>query len=176
MKLLRWAVLPVITAVLFLPTLQASSRPTEPDYPCYVRTQSGRVINLTAMCAGKPTTIDVADAPYAAEHLKPQKQAANGGQVAETAREVKDNGSGRWTLSGKVQNQTQQSISSLTVGLSIQAGAQQSTQYVRTHQSSLPPGGYADFEVDITAPDHRPDFRVASTQWTNEDGTAGYYP
>ena len=177
MKLFRWAIVPAITATLLLPTFQASSRSIEPDYPCYMRNSLGRVINLTAMCAGNPTAINLATAPISRkDNLQPQKQAANRGQVAETAREIKDNGSGSWTLSGKVQNQTQQAISGLTVNLSIQAGAQKLMRSTQTAPSSVPPGGYADFEVTITAPDHRPDFRVASTQWRNEDGTAGNYP
>ncbi|MBD2033585.1 hypothetical protein H6F86_30915 [Phormidium sp. FACHB-592] len=160
-----------------LPTSGASSRPTEPDYPCYVQTQSGRVINLTTLCTGKPTAINVTSEPIIRQTaLKPQKQAAKGGQVAETAREIKGSASG-WTLSGKVQNQTKQSISGLAITLSINVGSQKLVESMRTKPLSVPPGGYADFKVAIPGDlDHRPDFRVALTQWHNEDGTAGQYP
>ncbi|MBW4690681.1 MAG: FxLYD domain-containing protein [Lyngbya sp. HA4199-MV5] len=94
----------------------------------------------------------------------------------ETAREIKDNGSGRWTLSGKIQNQTQQTINGMSVTLTVQAGAQTLTPRAWIKQSSLSPGAYADFETTVSAKDHRPDFRVASVEWRNEDGTAGNYP
>jgi len=177
MKPFRWAVIPIIAATLFFPAVRAASLSPEPDYPCYMRTLSGRVINLTALCVGKSVAIDVSKIPTNQEALpQPQKKAGNSGQVVETAREIKDNGSGSWTLSGKIQNQTQQRINSLSVTLRVQAGAQASTPYTRTIQSSVAPGGYADFEATVSAPDHRPDFRVASVQWRNEDGTAGNYP
>jgi len=178
MNLLRWAVVSVVATALSLPTSGASSRPTEPDYPCYVQTQSGRIVNLTALCTGKPTAINVASEPIIRQTaLKPQKQAAKGGQVAETAREIKGRGDDGWTLSGKVQNQTKQSISDLRVSLSIDVGSKKLVRSMRTKQSAVAPGGYADFEVAIPGdPDHRPDFRVALAQWRNEDGTAGQYP
>lgn len=177
MKLFRWAVIPVAAATLFLPAVRAANSSTEPDYPCYMRTLSGRVINLTSLCIGKSVAIDVKQTPTnRAASLQPQKKATNSGQVVETAREIKDNGSGSWTLSGKIQNQTQQTISGISVTLRVQAGAQTLAPYTRVNQSSLAPGSYADFQATVTAEDHRPDFRVASVQWTNEDGTAGVYP
>lgn len=177
MKHFRWAVISVVAATLFLPTVRAANSSTEPDYPCYMRTRSGRVINLTALCVGKSVAIDVEKTPASrAVSLQPQKKAANSGQVVETAREIKDNGSGSWTLSGKIQNQTQQTIRGISVTLRVQAGAQTLTPYTHVNQSSLAPGSYADFQATVTANDHRPDFRVASVQWTNEDGTAGSYP
>lgn len=177
MKLLHWAVMPVTAATLFLPVVRAANSSTEPDYPCYMRTLSGRVINLTTLCAGKSAAIDLDKTPMnRVANLRPQKKAGNSGQVVETAREIKDNGSGSWTLSGKVQNQTQQTIYSLSVQLRVDAGAQRLTPYTQVSQSSVAPGGYADFQAIVTAEDHRPDFRVASVQWRNEDGTAGNYP
>ena len=178
MNLLRWAVVSVVATTLSLSTSGASSRPTDPDYPCYVQTQSGRVINLTTLCTGKPTAINAASEPIIRPTaLKPQKQAAKGGQVAETARDIKGRGDAGWTLSGKVQNQTKQSIRDLKVTLSIDVGAKKLVRSMRTEQSAVLPGGYADFQVAIPGdPDQRPDFRVALTQWSNEDGTAGQYP
>ncbi|XGV97255.1 MAG: FxLYD domain-containing protein [Leptolyngbya sp. BL-A-14] len=177
MKISRWAFIPLTVATLFLPTVRAVSVSPEPDYPCYMRTVSGRVLNLTALCVGKPVAVDVDKSPISQEAIpQSQKKAVNSGQVVETAREIKDNGSGSWTLSGKIQNQTQQMVRGLSVTLRVQAGAQTLTPYTRVDQSSLAPGSYADFEATVTAEDHRPDFRVASVRWTNEDGTAGNYP
>jgi hypothetical protein len=177
MKLFRWAVVPAVAAMLLLPAVRAANASTEPDYPCYMRTLSGRVINLTTLCAGKPVAIDLDKTPTnQMASLRPQKKAANSGQVVETAREIKDNGSGSWTLSGKIQNQTQQRISGMSVTLIVQAGSQTLTPRTRTDQFSLAPGGYADFQASVTDKDHRPDFRVASVEWRNEDGTAGNYP
>ena len=177
MKLLRWAVISVTTVTPFLPAVRATGSSIEPDYPCYMRTLSGRVVNLSALCAGKSVAINLDKASMIQEAMpQPQKKAANRGQVMETAREIKDNGSGSWTLSGKIQNQTQQTIHGVSVILRAQAGAQTLMPYAPTSQSSLAPGAYADFQTTITAEDHRPDFHVASVQWTNEDGTAGNYP
>jgi hypothetical protein len=36
-----------------LPTFQVSARPIEPDFPCYMRTSAGKLVDLTAsMCGG----------------------------------------------------------------------------------------------------------------------------
>ncbi|PSB30157.1 hypothetical protein [Stenomitos frigidus] len=51
MKVLYCAIAASV-ALASLPTLQASARPVEPDYPCYMRTAAGKLIDLTAsMCA-----------------------------------------------------------------------------------------------------------------------------
>lgn len=54
MKLLRWSILPVALACAVLPALRTVALPVEPDYPCYLRTASGRVVDLTpSMCAAE---------------------------------------------------------------------------------------------------------------------------
>lgn len=186
MKLFRWSLIPVVAATLLLQAVRVANSSTEPDYPCYLRTPSGRVIDLTTLCAdkadksasvGKPAVINVSKTlTNRAASLQPQKPVGNRGQVVETAREIKDNGSGSWTLSGKIHNQTQQAIRGISLTLTVQSGAQTLTPQIRTKQLSLAPGAYADFQTMVIARDHRPDFRVASVQWTNEDGTAGNYP
>lgn len=45
----------VTLASVMLPVLQVSARPVEPDFPCYVRTSAGKLVDLTAsMCAFQP--------------------------------------------------------------------------------------------------------------------------
>lgn len=54
MKGLCGALATLVTVSSFLlPALQASALPVQPDYPCYMRTTAGRVIDLTpSMCGG----------------------------------------------------------------------------------------------------------------------------
>ncbi|HEY9654470.1 MAG TPA: hypothetical protein V6C50_03185 [Crinalium sp.] len=52
MNLFRWAVLPAITAAVLLPAFRAAALPVEPDYPCYLRTASGKVLDLSAAVCG----------------------------------------------------------------------------------------------------------------------------
>jgi hypothetical protein len=40
-----------VTSIL-LPVLQASARPVEPDFPCYMQTSTGRIVDLTAKMCG----------------------------------------------------------------------------------------------------------------------------
>src|SRR5579883_2791334 len=157
MRLFRWATLPAVIAALFLPAFQASSRSVEPDYPCYLRDAAGRVINLTAMCTNGAIASYQPTASTAEQDTPaPQTQTANSGQVVETSREIKDNGSNSWTLSGKVQNQTRQSISEVSVVLTIQSGAEKQTQTTMISPSSLAVGAYGDFQVVVHVQDHRP--------------------
>jgi len=37
-------------ASVLLPVFPAAARPVEPDYPCYLQTLSGQVIDLTRLC------------------------------------------------------------------------------------------------------------------------------
>ena len=57
MKGLRCTIAALVTVTSFMsPALQASARPVEPDYPCYMQTTAGRVVDLTpAMCGGDQT-------------------------------------------------------------------------------------------------------------------------
>ena len=186
MKTLQYAIAASATlALLTTSVFQAFARPIEPDYPCYIRVASGQLVNLTALCEGKPVSAAAVAPRSQRERPQLQKQnneprKVNRGQVAETAREIKDNGagSGSWTLSGRVQNQTQQPIRSLQVTLNIQGGAETKTQTAIVDQTNLQPGSYSNFQTQVSFndKDHRPDFRVASIQCTNEDGTAGSYP
>lgn len=185
MKSLYWTITASATfALLTISAFQAFARPTEPDYPCYIKTTSGQIINLTAMCESNPVAAAVPVVAANSQKERPQlqkqgdKPTRNSGQVVETARNIQGNGSGSWTLSGKVHNQTQQPVSGLQLTLNIQDGAQTVTQTIVPTQTNLKSGGYADFQtqVNLKDPNHRPDFRVASVRWRNEDGSAGVYP
>ncbi len=57
MKLFYWAALPAALTLIVAPAFRATAIPAEPDYPCYMRTASGVVVNLVAMCAGRPQTV-----------------------------------------------------------------------------------------------------------------------
>ena len=63
MKILRWAAPSVVAASVLLPALQAAALPVQPDYPCFMRTASGRIINLTSMCQSQKSTTVAIESP-----------------------------------------------------------------------------------------------------------------
>lgn len=57
MKVLCCAIAASLTFAA-LPTFQVSARPVEPDYPCYMRTSAGKLVDLTAaMCAFRQSAL-----------------------------------------------------------------------------------------------------------------------
>ncbi len=56
MRKLHGAIAVLVTvASVMLPTVQTSAHPIEPDYPCYMRTMAGKLVDLTAsLCAVRP--------------------------------------------------------------------------------------------------------------------------
>jgi len=87
MKVLYFAITVSMTLAA-LPTFQASARPVEPDYPCYMRTAAGKLVDLTAaMCgvsqlrvtqmSGSTTLSDGATGPDDDVNYNPQYRAVN---------------------------------------------------------------------------------------------------
>lgn len=53
-----------LAASVLLPVFPAAARPVEPDYPCYLQTLSGQVIDLTSLCLS-PIPVSPTIAPAA---------------------------------------------------------------------------------------------------------------
>ncbi|XGV99649.1 MAG: hypothetical protein ACAF41_12010 [Leptolyngbya sp. BL-A-14] len=63
MKTSHCAIVLLLSAASILPCLNASARSKEPDYPCYMRTVNGRVVDLTAsLCRYKAVAVPIAAA------------------------------------------------------------------------------------------------------------------
>ena len=56
MKVISQAAAIALTASILVPAVRANALPPEPDYPCYIRSTNGRVIDLTlSLCSSKQT-------------------------------------------------------------------------------------------------------------------------
>lgn len=63
MKFLRSVAPSVVISSVFLSALQAAALPVQPDYPCFMRTASGRIINLTSLCESQKSTTVAIESP-----------------------------------------------------------------------------------------------------------------
>ncbi|MGA7933997.1 MAG: hypothetical protein WCA35_10655 [Kovacikia sp.] len=159
------------------------SLPSEPDASCYLINPYGESIDLTQMCIG--TAIRTNNVPNTQRGPAQIDRSLHRGRVPQAAMQVYFS-NGFWITNGKIQNQTSQSIRNVLVTLEIQdsSGAVQ-TQNVGVDQALLRPGELGSFQIAISYASVRqiegkplvvPAVRVASVQWVNQDGIAGYYP
>lgn len=83
MKALLYAFAALATAAsVILPAFAASARPVEPDYPCYIKTSIGQVIDLTSLCLSpipsSPQPIAPATPPLIFSNEEPRQESQPG--------------------------------------------------------------------------------------------------
>lgn len=178
MNLLRWAALPAAIATTLLTALNTTALPLEPDYPCYMQTASGRIINLTnAMCAagGSGGVALPANALAAGE----AKQA--GRVTVSNLRIIRDRELEWNYVGGTIQNNTGGRIRSVLVSYQIvrlltnNSGAAYGVKVVdsgsaATDAAAMEIGESDEFKRKVSATGTP---RVTKIEWINQDGTYG---
>jgi hypothetical protein len=154
MKLLRCLALPTALAAIFLPSLSASAQFAEPDHPCYMRTASGRVINLTvAMCGGTASNTAVA---VPANALAASKQEEESSPLKITGIKIKRSAAaGLIQITGYVVNPTNedQKVNRIKYRL-IDKQTQRTAAIDSTFVAkTIPPGGRVAFETFVDRKD-----------------------
>ena len=154
MKLLRCLALPTVLASLLLPAASASAQFAEPDHPCYLRTASGRVVNLTvAMCGGTASSTAVA---VPANTLASSKQVEERSPLSVTGIKIKRSAAaGLIQITGYVVNPTNEDqkvnrIKYRLIDKQTQRTAAISSTFVA---KTIPAGGRVAFETVIDRKD-----------------------
>lgn len=174
-QLMKFKHLSVLTAGLIpLFALPVVALPTDPDHACFIRTASGQMVNLDAMCTGTGPVPAIATQPNAA---KPTK----GSVFVKDVKTVYDRELKMTYIMGSVQNTGRMSIRSVLVTYRIVEERTNANGVVYTEDLkdsgtattspvAVDAGETATFKNKISV---NGDPKIVKVEWVNDDGTYG---